>query len=353
MNRKFHGADADKYDRTSPEPLMPKPATTLHWITERAARHGVALLNRFDPDSAAERAALLAGLMTTPAAISPKYFYDALGCTLFEAICALPEYYPTRTERSILTAHRNDIVLAAGTRKQVVDLGAGDCTKATLLLPALQPRRFVAVDIAAAAIGPALARLAAAFPDIDLVGVVTDFSQELDLGGAIDDGPVTFFYPGSSIGNFTPSEAFRFLRRVRRLCRPGSGLLIGVDTRKDVARLNAAYNDALGVTAAFNRNILSHVNAVADCDFDPSSFEHVAFYNAAAGRIEMHLEAGSLQRVNCAGVERVFAAGERIHTEYSYKYTPAEFSELLRRAGFNDIAVWQDNGGDFAVYYAE
>ena len=332
---------------------MPKPATTLHWITERAARHDVTLLNRFDPDSAAERAALLAGLFATPATISPKYFYDALGCMLFEAICALPEYYPTRTERAILTAHRNDIVRAAGTRKQLVDLGAGDCAKAALLLPALQPRRLVAVDIAAAAIGPALARLAPAFPAIELVGVVTDFSQRLDLAGAIDDGPVTFFYPGSSIGNFRPDDALDLLERVRQLCGPGSGLLIGADTRKDVARLNAAYNDALGVTAAFNRNILSHVNAAADCDFDPSAFAHVAFYNAAAGRIEMHLEADSTQRVTCDGCERVFAAGERIHTENSYKYAPTEFSALLRRAGFTDIVVWQDDAGDFAVYYAE
>jgi dimethylhistidine N-methyltransferase len=332
---------------------MAKPASTLHWITERAVRHGATLLNRLDPNSAAEHAALLAGLLATPAVISPKYFYDALGCTLFEAICALPEYYPTRTERAILSVHRDDIVRAAGTRKQMVDLGAGDCAKAALLLPTLQPRRFVAVDIAVEAIGPALARLAPAFPGIELIGVVTDFSQRLDLADAIDEGPVTFFYPGSSIGNFRPDEALELLGRVRQLCGSASGLLIGVDTKKDTARLNAAYNDVLGVTAAFNRNILSHVNAVADCDFDPSAFAHVAFYDAASGRIEMHLEAGSTQRVKCDGRERVFAAGERIHTENSYKYAPNEFSTLLRRAGFTDIALWQDDAGDFAVYYAE
>lgn len=332
---------------------MAKPATTLHWITERAARHGVTLLDRLDPDPAQERAALLAGIFATPAAISPKYLYDGLGCALFEVICALPEYYPTRTERAILTAHRDAIVRAAGTRKQLVDLGAGDCAKAALLLPALQPRRYVAVDIAAAAIAPALLQMAPAFSGVELCGVVTDFSRRLDLAGAIDSEPVTFFYPGSSVGNFTPGEALALLCRVRELCGGDSGLLIGVDTKKNVARLNAAYNDALGVTAAFNRNILRHVNAVAGCDFDPSGFAHVAYYNERESRVEMHLEPASTQRVHSDGRERVFASGERIHTENSYKYAPDEFAALLRRAGFGDIMLWQDEAGDFAVYYAE
>jgi L-histidine Nalpha-methyltransferase len=332
---------------------MSPPATNLHWINERTPREGATLLDRLDPNLADERAALHAGLFARPASIAPKYFYDAVGCSLFEAICVLPEYYPTRTERDILTARRDDIAAAAGKHKQLVDLGAGDCAKAAMLMPALQPLRYVAVDIAAAAIAPALARLTPLHPDVEMIGVVTDFSRRLDLGDAIDAGPVTFFFPGSSIGNFAPLQALDLLKRIRNLCTAGSGLLIGVDTKKDPARLAAAYDDAVGVTAAFNRNILRHVNAIADGDFDPSAFAHVAFYNEALGRIEMHLEARSQQVVHTVFGERVFDAGERIHTESSYKYAPAEFRTLLRRAGFADVTTWQDADEDFAVYYAE
>jgi L-histidine Nalpha-methyltransferase len=333
---------------------MSKPATALHTVTERSARNTVHLIDRLNSrdDAEDEHAALVEGLFSTPAVISPKYFYDDIGCTLFEAICSLPEYYPTRTERAILTTHRDAIVQAVGTGGQFVDLGAGDCAKAAILLPALHARRYVAVDIAAAAIEPALSRLTPVFPRVELMGVVTDFSRRFDLGGAIDAGPVTFFYPGSSIGNFTPDEARSLLCRVRDLCGPESGLLIGVDTKKDKARLNAAYNDALGVTAAFNLNVLNHVNSVADGDFTPGGFAHVAFYEPIKGRVEMHLESRYLQRVRIGDRERVFVAGERIHTENSYKYSPREFANLLRSAGFADHRLWQDDAGDFAVFYA-
>ena len=333
---------------------MSTTATALHSVTEQSARDYVHLIDcrnaHADPDD--ERDALIDGLLASPAIISPKYFYDEIGCTLFEAICSLPEYYPTRTERSILTTHRDAIVAAVGTGRQFVDLGAGDCAKAALLLPALHARRYVAVDIAAAAIEPALSRLTPVFPRVELMGVVTDFSRRLDLGGAIDGGPVTFFYPGSSIGNFAPDEARGLLRRVRDLCGAESGLLIGVDTKKDKVRLDAAYNDSLGVTAAFNLNVLNHVNVLADCDFAPSAFAHVAFYDPVKGRVEMHLESRRSQRVRIGERERFFATGERIHTENSYKYTPGEFADLLGRAGFSNLRLWQDDAGDFAVFYA-
>jgi dimethylhistidine N-methyltransferase len=332
---------------------MAQTAASLHWLNERTSRHAVRLIDRLQTEPQGERAALIAAILATPASVSPKYFYDAIGCTLFEAICCLPEYYPTRTERSILTEHRAEIVRVAGTNRQFVDLGAGDCAKASMLLPALQPRRYVAVDIAAPAIVPALSRLALAFPRVELVGVVTDFSAELDLADAIDAGPTTFFYPGSSIGNFDPVDALALLLRVRELCGEGSGLLIGVDTKKERSRLEAAYNDALGVTAAFNRNLLNHVNSIVDGDFDPSAFGHVAFYNEAQGRIEMHLEALSAQSVQIDGHERAFDAGERIHTENSYKYEPEEFAGMLRRAGFSEISLWQDDARDFAVFHAK
>jgi dimethylhistidine N-methyltransferase len=333
---------------------MSKPAAALHTVSERSARERVRLIDRrsLTDESFDEHAALVDGLFAYPATISPKYFYDDIGCTLFEAICSLPEYYPTRTERAILTTHRDAIVQAVGTGGQFVDLGAGDCAKAALLLPALHARRYVAVDIAAAAIEPALSRLTPAFPRVELMGVVTDFSRRFDLAGAIEAGPVTFFYPGSSIGNFTPDEARNLLRRIRDLCGPNSGLLIGVDTKKDKARLDAAYNDALGVTAAFNLNVLNHVNRIADGNFSPSAFAHVAFYEPIKGRVEMHLESRTVQRVRIGSRERLFAAGERIHTENSYKYSPAEFANLLRSAGFAHHRLWQDEARDFAVFYA-
>lgn len=312
------------------------------------------LVDRLRVDPARERAALIAGLRAPRARVSPKYFYDAVGCALFGAICELPEYYPTRTERAIFAAHRAAIVEAVGRGTTLVDLGAGDGRKAAAWFDALATRRYVAVDIARDALAATLAALRNDRPDVDATGIVTDFTQGLDLDADLGAGPVTFFYPGSSIGNFDPAGARRFAALVARHCatRPGSGLLIGVDTRKDPARLVAAYDDAVGVTAAFNRNILAHVNRVAPADFDPAAFVHRATYDADAGRVSMHLEAARAQVVHIDGAGRAFAAGERIHTEDSYKYAPAEFVALLEAAGFGSVARWQDAAGDFAVYFA-
>jgi dimethylhistidine N-methyltransferase len=312
------------------------------------------LIHRLRIDAGAERRALVAGLRCAAAAIAPKYFYDPLGAALFGAICELPEYYPTRAERSIFMRHRAGIAAAVGRGTQLVDLGAGDCSKAAAWLPFLAPSRYVAVDIAEETLRSALARLALDFPDLPLLGVVTDFTHGLELRSDLGDTPVTFFYPGSSVGNFSPEEASDFLVDVRRHCLAarGSGLLIGVDTRKDSARLEAAYADRLGVTAAFNRNILLHVNRILGCDFDPEDFTHVALYDARHGRIEMHLQATRAITVHIDGVPRDFRAGERIHTENSYKYSPQQFTAILEAVGFANVRVWQDDAGDFAVYYA-
>jgi len=312
------------------------------------------VVDRLVRDAAAERRALVAGLAASPAAIPPKYFYDALGCALFGAICELPEYYPTRTERTIMRDHRASIMRHIGQGKQFVDLGAGDCRKALAWLPFVAPLRYVAVDIARDEIDAALARMSADFPDIEMQGVVTDFTHGLDLSRDLTSAPVTFFYPGSSIGNFAPGEAREFLQDVRLHCasRSDSGLLIGVDTKKDRSRLTAAYDDAVGVTAAFNRNILQHVNRVIGSAFDPALFEHRAEYDATTGCIDMMLVSRSTHSVSLDGVERTFTAGERIHTESSYKYAPAEFSALLHAAGFRSVRCWQDGAGDFAVFYA-
>ena len=327
-------------------------------LPSKVQRHTVGeevrIAERCLPDPAAERRELIANLLAMPASISPKYFYDATGCALFARICMLPEYYPTRTEAAIFAHHRADIVAAAGTGKQLVDLGAGDCGKGAALLPWLAPTRYVAVDIARNAIADALPRVARAYPDIDVQGVLTDFTRGLDLCEDIEGAPATFFYPGSSIGNFTPAEALQFLQSLRRHCEidEGSGVLIGVDTKKDPERLRAAYDDAEGVTAAFNRNVLLHVNRILGTRFAPVRFAHVACYDAEAGRIEMHLEARAAQTVRIDGRTRTFDVGERIHTENSFKYDVDEFAAMLGRAGFASVRWWQDDAGDFAVYYA-
>ncbi len=315
---------------------------------------GPRIVNYLHADPSAELCALIAGLRSAAASIAPKYFYDPLGAALYSAICELPEYYLTRTEREIFTRHRSAIVAAIGPGTQFVDLGAADGAKAADWLPFLAPLRYLAVDFAADILPTTLARLAVDFPHIEMLGVVTDFTQCLDLRRELAPGPVTFFYPGSSIGNFTPDEAGAFLADIRRHCinAPGSGLLIGVDTRKDPARLEAAYDDRLGVTAAFNRNILLHVNRLLGCDFDPAAFAHVAGYDADRGRIEMHLEAMREVTVHIDAVPRHFRAGERIHTENSYKYAPAQLTAMLQAAGFESVRVWQDDADDFAVYYA-
>ena len=312
------------------------------------------IVKRLRLDNARERHALVEGLRRTPASIPPKYFYDRLGCALYGAICELPEYYPTRTEREIFSRHREAIADAVGTGGQFVDLGAGDCCKAESWLPYLMPARYVAVDIAEDALARSLARLAPEFPEVELRGIVVDFTHGLDLEGDLDARPVTFFYPGSSIGNFTPGEARAFLERVYSHCapRPGSGLLIGVDTRKDIARLVKAYADPTGVTAAFNRNVLNHVNRVIDSDFQPEAWGHVGLYDVDLGRIEMHLEAIGPQDVRIDGAVRRFDARERIHTENSYKYAPEGFEALLREAGFTRITRWLDDAQAFAVFHA-
>jgi dimethylhistidine N-methyltransferase len=301
-----------------------------------------------------ERDEVIAGLLANPARIAPKYFYDELGCAIYGAICQLPEYYPTRTEIAIFRDYRTEIAEALGPVAQFVDLGAGDCCKAEGWLPFVNPARYIAVDIAGPEIARALARMAPDFPEIEMLGVVTDFSRTLDLEGVLDARATAFFYPGSSIGNFTPDDARTFLASVRKHfdARPGSGLLIGVDGHKEASRLDAAYDDALGITAAFNRNALLHLNRRFGFDFDLNGFVHRGFYNEAQGRVEMHLEAVRDQDVRIDGRTRRFAQGERIHTENSYKYRPGAFEGLLRSAGFASVRSWSSPDGGYTVFYA-
>ncbi|MFC3108051.1 L-histidine N(alpha)-methyltransferase [Undibacterium arcticum] len=305
-------------------------------------------------NGAAIRAELSAGLMAPQAHTSAKYLYDALGSKLFEAICELPEYYPTRTEAAIFDAHLPDIAQSIGVGATLIDLGAGNCAKAARLFSTLHPVQYVPIDISADFLREALEQLQQRFPHIEMTGVGLDFSSALDLPDAVRHQKRLFFYPGSSIGNFTPPQALAFLRRLRAACNSSSdgGVLIGVDLLKEQQILDAAYDDALGVTAAFNLNLLRHLNQLLGTDFDVRDWRHRAGFNAAHGRIEMHLEARRALTVSWGEQRRQFAQGERIHTENSYKYTQQDFVALLEQAGFGDARVWTDSRHWFAVIHA-
>ena len=302
-------------------------------------------------DHAAVRAELIAGLLTPAAFTSPKYLYDALGSRLFEAITELPEYYPTRTEAAIFKVHAADMAALQPAGATLVDLGAGNCAKAAGLFEAFAPARYVAVDISVAFLKQALGSLQAQHPKLPMVGVGMDFSSAFSLPPQAGTGPNVLFYPGSSIGNFTPETALRFLQQLRSAC-DGGGLLIGVDLSKPRALLEPAYDDALGVTAAFNRNLLMHLNAVIGSDFKLADWQHVAFFNEADSRIEMHLQALRAVDVRLPGGVRKFAKDERIHTEKSYKWRHADFAKLLLSAGFAQTRAWTDERGWFAVFWA-
>ena len=298
----------------------------------------------------------LAGLRATPAQLSPKFFYDALGSRLFDAITELDEYYPTRTEAGIL-AENSDTIAAAvhsavGARATLIDLGAGNCEKAARLFESLRPARYVAVDISVEFLRAAVGCLQRQFPDLDMVGVGLDFSADLSLPAGLVQGPALVFYPGSSIGNFAPAQALELLRQARALSA-GGALLIGVDLVKDEQTLVDAYDDPLGVTAAFNLNLLRHLNRLVGSDFALRQWRHVAVFDAARSRIEMHLEARQALTVRWPEGERQFGAGERIHTESSYKWRSADFQALLRDAGFARVQSWSDNQSRFAVMLAQ
>jgi dimethylhistidine N-methyltransferase len=302
-------------------------------------------------DHAAVRAELIAGLLAPAAFTSPKYLYDALGSRLFEAITELPEYYPTRTEAAIFKAHAADMAALQPAAATLVDLGAGNCSKAAGLFEAFAPARYVAVDISVAFLRQALGSLQAQHPGLPMVGVGMDFSSAFSLPSQAGSGPHVLFYPGSSIGNFTPEAALHFLQQLRSACK-GGGLLIGVDLCKPRAMLEPAYDDALGVTAAFNRNLLMHLNAVIGSDFKLADWQHVAFFNETDSRIEMHLQALRAVAVRWPGGERRFAKDERIHTENSYKWRQADFAKLLLSAGFAQTRAWTDERSWFAVFWA-
>jgi dimethylhistidine N-methyltransferase len=295
----------------------------------------------------------LAGLSRPRKSLPCKYLYDERGSRLFERICELPEYYPTRTELSILAAHIQEMADRVGERAVVVEYGSGAGTKTLILLRALRrPVAYVPIDISREALLAACHRLQADFPGLTIRPVCADYTTDLRL--PVDDlayRRIVAYFPGSTIGNFTPDEATVFLRAIRKACGTGGGLLIGVDLVKDRRILEQAYDDRAGVTAAFNLNLIRRLQTELAATCRPSDFQHLAFWNEAEGRIEMHLVSRRSQRFRLGDRQIALAAGETVHTESSYKYTPERFAALAAAAGLRVQSVWTDPRSLFSIQY--
>jgi len=294
---------------------------------------------------------ILHGLQRPQKRLPAKLFYDTRGSQLFEAITQLAEYYPTRTEYSLLRRHLRQIKGLIGMTGVLVEPGSGSSDKARLLLSAKGLTAYIPIEISADFCIETALDLARDYPNLQVHALCADFTRLSSLPEELPGTPRTVFFPGSTIGNFEPPQAVKLLRRFHTWAGPGGGLLIGVDTRKDPAVLNLAYNDRQGVTAAFNLNILSHVNRLAGANFQLQHFCHQAFYNAPLGRIEMHLQSRCAHSVQVAGTTIQFQAGETIHTENSYKYLPDQFAELAQAAGFRQLYCWQDPPQYFSLHY--
>jgi len=296
---------------------------------------------------------VIAGLSRPRKALPPKYFYDERGCELFEAICETPEYYLTRTETALMRQMAGEMARRLGPRCAVIEHGSGSGSKTRILLEALQPVAYLPIDIARDQLRVTAAGIAHDFPGLPVVAVCADYSRPLALPGIDQYGArrKVVYFPGSTIGNFTPAEAAAFLAGAREQAGAGGGLLIGVDLKKNAALLDAAYNDAQGVTAEFNLNLIARINRELGADFDLSAFRHKAFYDAALGRIEMHLVNVREQTVTIDGRRFRLRAGETIHTENSCKYSVREFQDLARGAGLEPVECWMDAEQLFSVHY--
>lgn len=313
----------------------------------------LAMANDATPDVSDDHAQILEGLRSGQKWISPKYFYDERGSELFDEICRLPEYYPTRTELALMDRHLDEIARLVGPRASVVEFGAGSNLKVRKLLDRLdRPAAYVPVEISADYLVRQAEELARDYPDIHVQPVFADFTRPFEL----PDHPVTpernlVFFPGSTIGNFTRPQAADLLEVMKLEAGAGGALLIGVDLRKDPGVLHAAYNDSQGVTAAFNLNVLERFNRELGANFDLDNFRHEAIYDRGEGRIEMRLISTQTQLVAIAGTRIPFAANEHIVTEYSHKYSVNEFAALAEGAGFNAGRTWIDDGSLFSIHY--
>lgn len=333
--------------------MLPGGRHPWHFFSQDTGVPALLLTNH---DSVGERRReLLDGLLAENASLSPKYFYDAQGCALYQAICALDEYYPVRCEARLFQHYREEIASLVPRRAQWVDLGCGDGSKSWPWLEAVGAARYVGVDIAETWLQMALRDGRRRFPGMDCLGIVADFTRPLDLQAvksASRKQPPVFFYPGSSIGNFAPADTLHFLQSVQSHLGEHGQLLVCVDGQHDPVLLRAAYDDALGVTAAFNRNILRVVNRELEADFQPARFRHRACFNSDESRVEMSLVAQETHVVRLGRHRRRFVAGEAIVTEHSYKYSGPGFSALLEVAGFGRIRHWQTPEADYHVFLA-
>ena len=303
--------------------------------------------------SDAFRADVLAGLHARPRAIPARWFYDRRGSSLFEAITALTEYYPTRAETAVLAAIGPELAVLTGPGRAVVEFGSGSSTKTPLLLRAIHPSAYVPIDISGAFLREAAAGLAGGFPGLPVLPVEADFIRPLTLPEMVATSPKLGFFPGSTIGNLAPAQAVDLLRGMRDTLGDGAQLLIGMDRIKDREMLLAAYDDADGVTAAFNLNLLGRINRELDGEVPVDAFTHQARWNDGAGRIEMHLVADRDVAFAVAGERFSMEEGETIHTENSHKYGPRDARLLLRAGGWTPVSEWADPQGMFAVFLAE
>lgn len=292
----------------------------------------------------------MAGLSAEPKTLPAKYFYDDGGSALFEAITALPEYYPTRTELGILKERAGEIAQLIPSGGALIEFGSGSTAKARIVLDAAAVAAYVPVDISAGFLSQEAARLGRDLPGLRILPIAADFTKPFELPPAIRLRARVGFFPGSTIGNFEPPEAARFLRHAAALLGRGAHLIVGVDLIKDVAVLNAAYNDAAGVTAAFNLNLLRRINRELGADFDLNRFRHHAFFNRARNRVEMHLASCAAQEIRLCDRTISFARDETIHTENSYKYSVDSFQALAAEAGWSPVAVWTDPARYFSVH---
>ena len=314
--------------------LVPKYLTETRFLNQQSLSHEIEL-----------------GLLSESATISPKFLYDSLGSHLFTAITLLPEYYPTKKEKEILDRYQLEIAEELGTGKGLIDLGAGNCQKAESLFNALKLESYVAIDFSIDYLKEILPQLQNKYPHIEMYGIGMDFSKEFQLPQGIPKMNNNFFYPGSSIGNFTPVEAAHLLTQVHAQIHD-QGLLIGVDLMKEDKVLSDAYDDPLKLTAAFNLNILRVINSQIGSNFDVSEFKHTIKINHSLQRVELYLEALTNTTVTWRDQKRTFKSGELIHTENSHKYTIDSIKSLLKSVGFKSFTFWTDPKNFFALLYA-
>jgi len=299
------------------------------------------------------RLEVIEGLMREQKVLPAKYFYDHIGSQLFEQITQQPEYYPTRTELAILEQHRAEIAQSIGDVHTLIEYGSGSSRKIQMLLETFTHLdTYMPIDISKDFLMESARQLSERYPALHIKAVCGDYSQAISLPVEESQKRVIFF-PGSTIGNFEPEEAMHFLRHSSRILESGDGFLIGVDLKKSTDVLERAYNDVAGVTAAFNLNMLTHLNQMLEGTFDVTRFEHHAFYNEEKGRIEMHLRSQLDQLVQVGGVTVPFKQGETVHTENSYKYSKEEFETLARQSGFHSVNCWIDDDERFSVHYLE